>query len=109
MFRRAVNGRQFCAVIAQGFYEWKEGEKGKGRNARQKAPKKPYFLCMKQDKPFTSDDVADEESWKRGTWSENEGWNGPKIMYMAGLYDIWHSPQVRVDVAVLNLIVIAVI
>ena len=88
-------------MVAQGFYEWKEGEKAKGRGAKQKAPKQPYFLCMKQDKMFTSDDVADEEAWKRGTWSENEGWKGPKIMYMAGLYDIWHSPQVRVVVAVM--------
>ena len=41
-FRSAFKRRR-CLVIADGFYEWQQQEKGK----------QPYFIHMKDDRPFT--------------------------------------------------------
>ena len=40
--------------------------------------------------------VADPATWSCD-WSEDNGWNGPKLMYMAGLFDEWTSSEVCVN------------
>lgn len=37
--------------------------------------------------------VEDPATWSCD-WSEDSGWNGPKLMYMAGLFDEWSSVEV---------------
>ena len=97
LYKRPLKEKRLCVVVAQGFYEWKE-------DTSKKAPKQPYFICMSQEglKGFEVDDVANESSWNRGTWSEDEGWKGPRILMMAGLYDVWNSPEV-IEVVQLDL------
>ncbi|CAG7833793.1 unnamed protein product [Allacma fusca] len=90
LFRRALKNKNVCVIVAQGFYEWKTvGESNK------KTPKQPYFIFTPPDesKGFGQDGISDEEAWNRGTWSEDEGWTGPKILMMAGLYDVWNNPD----------------
>ena len=89
LYKRVWNARKFCVVLAQGFYEWKTvgtGEKGK---------KQPYLIYMPQE---SSEDkktnIADNALWENSEWTEETGWNGPKILKMAGLYDVWKSPTV---------------
>ena len=90
LFRRPLKEKRLCVVVAQGFYEWKE-------QTQKKTPKQPYFIFMPQEdcKGSGPDDVADEGAWNRATWSEEDGWTGPKILMMAGLYDVWNSPEVN--------------
>jgi hypothetical protein len=57
-----------------------------------KVRKQPYFIHMRQEEPSLR--VHDLALWEDGEWSEKEGWKGPKILMMAGLYDVWNSPQV---------------
>jgi hypothetical protein len=40
--------------------------------------------------------VEDPATWSCD-WSEDGGWNGPKLMYMAGLFDEWTSSEVCVN------------
>ena len=38
----------------------------------------------------------DRDSWdKPDVWSEEEGWKGPQLLKMAGLYSYWNSSEVR--------------
>jgi len=40
--------------------------------------------------------MEDPATWSCD-WSEDSGWNGPKLMYMAGLFDEWTSSEVCVN------------
>ncbi len=59
---RAPLASQRCLIIADGFYEWHEREKGR--------PKVPYYIRLKSKKPFT---VA-------GLWSSWTAPNGEEIL-----------------------------
>jgi hypothetical protein len=37
--------------------------------------------------------VEDPDTWSND-WSENDGWKGPKLLHMAGLFDVWTSEEV---------------
>ena len=99
LYRHAFVARKFCVVVAQGFYEWMPI---KGTESPRKGVRKqPYFVFRQQDPKLGPDAAADDEAWTSGVWSEEEGWNGPKILMMAGLYDIWHSPEVSHEKVIL--------
>lgn len=38
--------------------------------------------------------VEDPTSWD-AEWSESEGWKGPKLLKMAGLFNCWTSLEVK--------------
>jgi len=89
LYKRSWNQRKFCVILAQGFYEWQTvGATGKGK-------KQPYLIYMPQEnsedkKPFN---IGDKELWENSEWSEEDGWKGPKILKIAGLYDVWKAPN----------------
>ena len=85
LYKRVLTQRKLCVVIAQGFYEWKT-------SASKNEPKQPYFIAMNNDDKNV--DVTDLKVWNAGEWDEENGWNGPKVLMMAGLYDIWKSEEV---------------
>ena len=87
LYKRPLNQRKLCVIVAQGFYEWKSV------GAKPKTPKQPYFIYLTQDDPKLA--IHEDSLWNNGEWSEEAGWKGPKILMMAGLYDIWNSPQVQ--------------
>ncbi|XP_069698023.1 abasic site processing protein HMCES [Periplaneta americana] len=72
---------QRCVVVCEGFYEW-QTTKGKGN-------KQPYFIYMSQNEGVR---VEDPSTWSCD-WSEDNGWKGPKLLHMAGLFDVWTSPE----------------
>ena len=39
--------------------------------------------------------MEESSSWKTD-WDEVSGWKGPKLLHMAGLYNIWTSKEVSV-------------
>lgn len=81
LYLRPFNKGQRCVIVCDGFYEW-QTTKGKGS-------KQPYFIYMPQDEGVRVEDAA---TWSCD-WSEDSGWNGPKLMYMAGLFDEWTSSE----------------
>jgi putative SOS response-associated peptidase YedK len=52
-FREAFHKRR-CLIVADGFYEWRQGAK----------PKQPYYIHLKQDGPFAFAGLW--EHWKHG-------------------------------------------
>lgn len=74
---------QRCVVLCDGFYEWQaiKGEK----------TKQPYFVYAPQPEGI---EIWNRESWdKPGVWSEDEGWRGPQLLKIAGLFSFWISTE----------------
>lgn len=87
LFKRLWDMRRFCVVLAQGFYEWKTVD------ADPKGKKQPYLIYVPQESgDLKKINVVDNSCWENASWDEETGWDGPKILKMAGLYDIWKSP-----------------
>ncbi|CAG9568017.1 unnamed protein product [Danaus chrysippus] len=63
-----------CIIIAEGFYEWQTTVKSK--------TKQPYYIYMPQGDKNETQDTEDK-------FSEINGWNGVKLIHMAGIYNIW--------------------
>ncbi|XP_053325389.1 abasic site processing protein HMCES [Spea bombifrons] len=61
-----------CVVLADGFYEWQ----------RQNGEKQPYYIYFPQIKAEQSPDTK-----------ENAGWDGWRLLTMAGLFDCWEAPS----------------
>ncbi|PRD21655.1 UNVERIFIED_CONTAM: Embryonic stem cell-specific 5-hydroxymethylcytosine-binding protein [Trichonephila clavipes] len=58
------------------FYEWKEvgGKK-----------KQPYFIYFPQDEDVFTKDAS--------SFLDGDEWRGPKLLTMAGIFDVWKSPE----------------
>lgn len=75
---------QRCVIVCDGYYEWKTtGKKTKG-------VKQPYFIYAKQDSEVK---IEDRKTW-RNEWSQEDGWNGIKLLKIAGIFDSWLSEEV---------------
>jgi putative SOS response-associated peptidase YedK len=62
-----------------GFYEWK---------AFEDKSKQPYLIYAHQE----SDEVADKIGvMTEPSESESKTWPGPKPLFMAGIFSIWHA------------------
>lgn len=68
-----------CVVLCEGYYEFKSAEGAK--------TKQPYYIYSKQN----GFKVEDKSSWKNADWDEGNGWRGPKLLKLAGLYDVWNG------------------
>jgi hypothetical protein len=73
-------------IVAEGFYEWKTV------GAEPKKGKQPYFIYAAQTREDVK--ISDSTEWENAEWSETEGWKGPKLLHIAGLYDVWKSKNV---------------
>ncbi|KAG0723916.1 Embryonic stem cell-specific 5-hydroxymethylcytosine-binding protein [Chionoecetes opilio] len=74
---------QRCVVLCDGFYEW---QTTKGTKNKQ-----PYFIYAPQPKEVK---IWDRDTWDQsGVWSEEEGWKGPQLLKMAGLFSCWKSTE----------------
>ncbi|XP_063883784.1 abasic site processing protein HMCES-like isoform X2 [Scylla paramamosain] len=83
---------QRCVVLCDGFYEW---QSTKGTKNKQ-----PYFIYASQPKEIK---IWDRDSWdKPDVWSEEEGWKGPQLLKMAGLFSYWKSSEMWLDSARVN-------
>lgn len=76
MFSTPFKRGQRCVVVCDGYYEWK----------RDGTAKKPYFLYTEQDKKW--DICTDVNKLSEDElWSDTEGWKGPKLTMIAGLFE----------------------
>ncbi|CAL4089538.1 unnamed protein product, partial [Meganyctiphanes norvegica] len=74
---------KLCVVLCDGFYEW---QTTKGDKTKQ-----PYLIYVPQPEGVL---IHDRESWdKPGLWDDEEGWKGPQMLKMAGLFSRWVSPD----------------
>ena len=58
-----------------------------------KKEKQPHFIYFCQPSNVKIEN-HDWKSWDDGAWEETVGWKGPKLLTMAGVFDIWHNPNV---------------
>lgn len=75
------NGKR-CVVLCEGFYEWQTTKK-------DSSSKQPYYIYIPQKDGVQ---IEDPTCWN-AEWSETEGWSGPKLLKMAGLFSCWNSPE----------------
>ena len=75
-------------LVATGFYEWKAADSKKG------GAKQPYLVYAAQDEG-RPDVLAMSECTAENSYSEQNGWVGPKPLFLAGIFSIWHKPEVR--------------
>jgi len=101
LYKPAIEQNRRCVVICDGFYEWKKIKSGE---------KQPYLVYANQHLAGSDDDDENKglemfaKAGLQDHWSESkevhEGghrWNGPRPLFMAGLYSIWYSEQDRDD------------
>lgn len=71
-----------CVVLADGYYEWQKAGSGS---------KQPYFIYFPQPNGLKIED----NSWKnlKKIWTKKSGWAGPRLLTMAGVFDIWTDPS----------------
>lgn len=73
-----------CVVLADGYYEWQK--------VGTAATKQPYFIYFPQQNGIK----IENKSWKDTAdkkWNKESGWGGPRLLTMAGIFDIWIDPN----------------
>ncbi|XP_068619519.1 abasic site processing protein HMCES [Battus philenor] len=73
-----MNGGR-CVIIVEGYYEW--------QTAIKRKVKQPFYIYKPQDEHVKIDDP---DTWNNSYDSQN-GWTGVKLLYLAGLYNIWQD------------------
>ncbi|XP_076065708.1 abasic site processing protein HMCES [Oratosquilla oratoria] len=82
MYKPSLTKGQRCIVLCDGFYEWQTTK-------ADKKNKQPYFIHAPQPKGV---ELWNRLTWdKEGVWTEEEGWKGPNLLKLAGLYSYWKS------------------
>ncbi|XP_046733886.1 abasic site processing protein HMCES [Diprion similis] len=74
---------QRCVIVCDGYYEWKTTKQ------TSKGSKQPYFIYAKQDEGVK---IEDRQTWNK-EWSQDDGWNGIKLLKIAGIFDTWLSAE----------------
>ncbi|GLG99161.1 Embryonic stem cell-specific 5-hydroxymethylcytosine-binding protein [Gryllus bimaculatus] len=68
-----------CVVVCDGFYEWQTTKGSKN--------KQPYFIYRPQPEGV---EIESATTWTTD-WSDSEGWKGPQLLKMAGLFQIFKT------------------
>lgn len=81
-FKGPLSSGRRCVILAEGFFEWKATSSGK----------RPFFIFFPQENGVS----MHERSWGQcedELWSAECGWKGPRLLTMAGIFDVWKSPE----------------
>lgn len=84
LYNLPLRNGQRCIVICEGYYEWKAGK-------TKKDTKQPYYIYANQRKEIEADDPS---TWK-DKWSEQDGWQGFKVLKMAGIFNKFKTEEVN--------------
>lgn len=68
-------------MVCDGFYEWQRGEGGK----------QPYLVYRRPESGKPS--VEELQEYDDRSHAETKDWEGPSLLYMAGLYSTWTGPD----------------
>ncbi|GAB6021884.1 hypothetical protein CHUAL_006050 [Chamberlinius hualienensis] len=81
LFNEPLKAGKRCVVIVDGYYEWQSSAGG---------GKQPFFIYFPQSKSLK----IENDEWKNGEfWNETDGWLGPRLLTMAGIFDTWNDPD----------------
>uniref|UniRef100_A0A4Q8K4X1 Abasic site processing protein HMCES n=1 Tax=Liphistius thaleban TaxID=1905330 RepID=A0A4Q8K4X1_9ARAC len=86
-YRGPLQAGRRCVILSDGYFEWKLTGNGK---------KQPYFIYFPQEKSL---DMSNR-NWENdpdNLWTEADGWKGPRLLTMAGIFDIWKSAEAILD------------
>ncbi|KPJ10791.1 UPF0361 protein C3orf37-like [Papilio machaon] len=75
-----LNGGR-CIIVVEGYYEWQTTVKNK--------VKQPFYIYAPQE----NIKIDDCSTWQN-SYDEKSGWKGVKLLYIAGLYNIWQDNDV---------------
>ncbi|XP_037280371.2 abasic site processing protein HMCES-like [Rhipicephalus microplus] len=93
-FKGAIAAERRCVVVAEGFFEWKTEENG---------DKQPYYVYFKQPRGV---DMMKRE-WDHVTDAHqlmhNGHWIGPRLLTMAGIFDVSTSKDVLYSYTILTM------
>lgn len=67
-----------CVVLCEGFYEW--------QTTKKTDKKQPYYIYATQKPDVQIESVA---TWENGVFSSEAGWQGPSLLYLAGIFNKW--------------------
>lgn len=82
-YKPSLSRGQRCVILCDGFYEW---QTTKGTKNKQ-----PYFIHASQPDEVK---IWDRDTWdKLEVWNEEEGWKGPRLLKIAGLFSSWKSSE----------------
>ncbi|XP_064474191.1 abasic site processing protein HMCES-like isoform X2 [Ornithodoros turicata] len=78
-YRTAIEKNQRCVVLAEGFFEWATESTG---------TRQPYFVYFEQPEWISMSDRFWDSPEDPEKLMKDEKWLGPRLLTMAGLYDI---------------------
>ncbi|XP_043526387.1 abasic site processing protein HMCES [Frieseomelitta varia] len=82
LYNSPLRNGQRCIIICEGYYEWKAGK-------TKKDTKQPYYIYANQRKEIEADDPS---TWE-DKWSEQDGWQGFKVLKMAGIFNKFKTKE----------------
>ncbi|XP_026332096.1 embryonic stem cell-specific 5-hydroxymethylcytosine-binding protein-like isoform X3 [Hyposmocoma kahamanoa] len=80
LYSPILKGGGRCVIVVEGFYEWQTTNKSS-------KVKQPYYIYAQQEDEVKIDEP---DTWNN-SFSEDKGWSGIKLLYMAGLYNVWEG------------------
>lgn len=78
-FRGAIAAERRCVVVAEGFFEWLTDDSGH---------RHPYYVYFKQPRNISMEDRDWEHVHDPHRLMRNGRWAGPRLLTMAGIFDI---------------------
>jgi len=81
-FSTPFKRNQRCVVVCDGYYEWKKSD----------AARQPYFFYTEGDSKWDGSCDVNSLSEEK-VWNEDDGWTGPRLTMMAGIFDTWKSDE----------------
>ncbi|XP_075984823.1 abasic site processing protein HMCES [Anticarsia gemmatalis] len=80
LYSPILNDGGRCVIVAEGFYEWQTTNK-------LSKTKQPYYIYAPQEDKIKMDEP---DTWNN-SFDEEDGWKGIRLLYMAGLYNVWQN------------------
>ncbi|XP_012286929.1 embryonic stem cell-specific 5-hydroxymethylcytosine-binding protein [Orussus abietinus] len=80
VFSPALKNGNRCVVVCSGYYEWKTTV----LQGKKQASKQPYFIYAPQPEYVK---INEPSSWAKDEWSEENGWQGAKLLKLAGIFN----------------------
>lgn len=78
-FKNAIAAERRCVVVAEGFFEWLTDDRGQ---------RHPYYVYFKQPRNVSMEDRDWEQVHDPHRLMHNGRWVGPRLLTMAGIFDI---------------------
>ncbi|XP_077537469.1 abasic site processing protein HMCES-like [Haemaphysalis longicornis] len=92
-FKGAIAAERRCVVVAEGFFEWKEG----------KSDRQPYYVYFKQPRNISMEAREWDGVRNAHELMHNGKWIGPRLLTMAGIFDVSTYREVLYSFSILTM------